>query len=266
MSELNNTTNGERTRYNKNVERIALIAVAAIIVLVVFLTMFLTNLLLKRSTEKSIVNNKPKTTDIVKIHDLKTVNSYDESNTIDNFDYIKLGKYKGVDLEWLVLSAKDGEALVISKYVIKSIQYAEQDKKGLLDNWWLISNVRDWLNRDFYNETFTDSEKDIIIEKGGNPLPPMNHPEKVTILDDGQIKKYFGEKDKKVISNHTKTKLLPGLSDEAIDLENGYVPYWTKTDHKDKISAVKSSGELGSDGYPPTYQKIGVRPAIYIKY
>ena len=75
---------------------------------------------------------------------------------------------------------------------------------------WENSYIKKWLNNEFLNTAFSDDEKEIIIEKGQNIIPAFSHPEKITILDNKQIKKFFGERQKKIINNHTKSKLVNG--------------------------------------------------------
>ena len=198
----------------------------------------MTNAFFSKQTENIIAVPKSKKIDISNIKDAKLVKEYEDIETIDRFDYIEFGKYNGKNIEWIVLKADKGEALIISKYVLKSSSFVDKDKKKWRENWWEISNVKKWLNEEFYSDAFTDEEKVLIIEKG------FVHKEKITILDNKEVKKYFGKNGKEIVANHTKTMLFPGVIDSNIDLLNGYVPYWTKTDKNDRISSVKGTGEL----------------------
>ncbi|MBR3397916.1 MAG: zinc ribbon domain-containing protein [Lachnospiraceae bacterium] len=61
-------------------------------------------------------------------------------------------------VEWVVLDAHDGKALLTSKYALINLQYL--DYNGTCT--WETSYLREWLNNEFYNEAFTDAEKEII--------------------------------------------------------------------------------------------------------
>ena len=251
----------ENSKYEKNVERVSNLFLGLVVFFIIVVTWFLTNAFFSNQTVNVIAVPKSKKIDISNIKEAKLVKEYEDIETIESFDYIEFGKYNGKNIEWIVLKADKGEALIISKYVLKSSSFVDKDKKAFLENWWGISNVKRWLNEEFYSDAFTDEEKELIIEKGG-----FINKEKITILDNKEIKKYFGKNGKEIVKNHTKTMLYPGVTDNNIDLSNGYVPYWTKTDKNNRISSVKGTGELNEDGYKPTNNKIGIRPVIYIKY
>lgn len=77
--------------------------------------------------------------------------SYEQDNDLEN------GKE---DIEWLVLDIKDGKALLISKYGLDCIpDYSEEEYVGA----WRAKTIRTWLNNDFFNNTFSNSEKSIIF-------------------------------------------------------------------------------------------------------
>ena len=77
-------------------------------------------------------------------------------------DYIKFGNYPqtsngGVQpIEWQVLSIENGKMLVISRYGLDAKRFDSSS------NVWKNSEIRKWLNGDFYNKAFTDQEKKSI--------------------------------------------------------------------------------------------------------
>ena len=80
-----------------------------------------------------------------------TLGTYEQDNNLDN----------GTEpIEWIVLESDDTKALVISKYIL--------DCKPMVDGFgkatWETSDMRTWLNGDFYEQSFTDAEKARIIE------------------------------------------------------------------------------------------------------
>lgn len=247
-------------QYEKDVNRTSNIILIVLVVVVISLAWCLTSIFYKRQTGGEEVLTKAKRIELTNIKDAKIIKEYEYDDIIDSFDFIEFGTYNNKKIEWVVLKAEKGEALVVSKYVLKSLPFYDNDSKNFFENWWQISNIKKWLNDEFYNKSFTVNEKNLIVEKG------FLSKERITILDNQDIKKFFGENDKKVIESHTKTRLFPGVSDENIEISNGYVPYWTKTIKSNRVSVINSSGELNEDGYRPTNKTIGIRPAIYIKY
>lgn len=82
-------------------------------------------------------------------------------------DYITFGTYEqriyeqGAEpIEWKVLSSKNGELLLISKYVLDCQSY-NTDQTSVT---WETSSLREWLNNDFYNTAFNDDEKNRILD------------------------------------------------------------------------------------------------------
>ena len=102
------------------------------------------------------------------------------SNNVTTWDCVYFGRYKqtknddGVGdytgdyykeaIKWRVLEKKDGELFLLADQSLDSVQYNGQwDKKnpetGELDLSWANSDLREWLNDDFYNEAFNSDEK-----------------------------------------------------------------------------------------------------------
>lgn len=61
---------------------------------------------------------------------------------------------------WDVLDKKDNALLVISHYVIAREQFSDNRENTTWEN----SQIREFLNGQFYDELFSDKEKDIIID------------------------------------------------------------------------------------------------------
>ena len=71
------------------------------------------------------------------------------------------------DIEWIVLDNTDGKLLVISKDILNYMRYSAETTV------WEYSDLRSWLNGEFYDIAFDDSEKSSIVlsvcENPGNP-------------------------------------------------------------------------------------------------
>ena len=104
------------------------------------------------------------------IDDAEEVEELDD--TVDsaitlNGDYIVLGSYEqdGNDsngaepIEWEILGEDENGVLLVSRYVLDVYPYYNGDNEVT----WEDSDLREWLNDDFYNEVFSEDEKSWIV-------------------------------------------------------------------------------------------------------
>jgi hypothetical protein len=93
-----------------------------------------------------------------------------------------LGEYSGEPIEWRILDIADGKALVISEEVLTVRMYngdfADTNGDGYVDQrevdaaggyeafgcTWETSDIRSWLNDDFYDSSFTAAERSEIVQ------------------------------------------------------------------------------------------------------
>ncbi len=72
-------------------------------------------------------------------------------------------------IEWIVLDTKGNKALLMSKYILDAQCYYAKDEHYdeeygvLIDTPWEISTMRAWLNGEFLNTAFSESEKNMIL-------------------------------------------------------------------------------------------------------
>lgn len=103
------------------------------------------------------------------------------SNTseINIGDTVEFGEYEqnpyepGKEkIQWIVVDIQNDKSLLMSRYAIEFMQYADCNiyEKGVT---WETSSLRKWLNSEFYENSFTKQEKEYIIsttvETKGNP-------------------------------------------------------------------------------------------------
>lgn len=62
-------------------------------------------------------------------------------------------------VEWIILEKTEDSILLISKYALASMRYADSAENFI----WERSGIRKWLNGDFYNSVFNSWEKDMIM-------------------------------------------------------------------------------------------------------
>ena len=103
-------------------------------------------------------------------------------------DYVKFGNYPqtsngGVQpIEWQVLSIENNKMLVISRYGLDCKIFDSSS------NNWANSEIRNWLNGEFYNKAFTDQEKKSINLSN---LSDVGTSDNVFFLSYDEAEKYF---------------------------------------------------------------------------
>ena len=163
------------------------------------------------------------------------------------------------DIEWLVLKVKNKKALILSKCVLDYKKFAEEAVT------WKDSNMRTWLNDEFYNTAFEESYQDKIIEStiddvdyDGNKIKLQD---KIFLLSNEEVEKYCTDSQRKC-------RATAYAIDQSELVSSGESSYWfTRT------TGVSSDGEreiwAGDEKYTtliieggPSY--IEVRPAMWV--
>ena len=224
-------------------------------------------------------------------------------------DIIKFGKYEQdgnlsngkEDIEWVVLKVNKGKAYVVSKYILEQRKY----NSGYDYVTWETCELRQWLNNDFYNAAFSESEKNkiplVTLENKDNPWSGQDGgndtEDKVFLLSLEDTETYFGEYswvnddypegfNQNLICASTPYVNESGIPDVTIvvddssDFKNKYgytsevdghlaSAWWIRTVgvSPELVLGVGVCGDCGAGtNYYPYYEGIGVRPAMYISY
>lgn len=94
-------------------------------------------------------NENPVTT--LAVGDIVVFGKYEQDNNPDN----------GTEpIEWIVLDTKDNQVWLLSRYGLDAKPFGT----GVFASDWEDSSLREWLNNDFYNQAFSDEEKESIRE------------------------------------------------------------------------------------------------------
>ena len=151
-------------------------------------------------------------------------------------------------IEWQVLTIKNGDALVISKYGLEVIDHTTLTGTTT----WDTNTYRAWLNGDFYNTAFSDAEKSRILtvtnENMANPITGVKSgkqtQDRIFLLALDEAEYYFrSNEDRKCeptpyarmksTNSHndgTSTWILrtAGMDEDlkALVLNNGSIEYW----------------------------------------
>ncbi len=220
--------------------------------------------------------------------------NYESNETLSNQDdngykINEIYYFKYEPLKWFIskIIEKDDSAdyLLISDYIIDSMEYYPSDletefkhneKNGYANNYEL-SYIRNWLNIEFYNMSFNDLEKRIIIsskvnndgkvlEEETNPYRSNDTKDKVYLLSVEEAKVHYTLESlrQKMGTDYAKSN---GLSTSA----NGNSNYWLRTPSIKKSNSVyyvDYDGAIHGDGVTfvnntsNTYN--GVAPIIWI--
>lgn len=172
-------------------------------------------------------------------------------------DTISFGRYNDEKIEWIILDEKeDGSKLLLSKYILFDKEYNEFSTSVT----WEICTLRNWLNNDFFKESFTSSEKSKIQKKhvinkdnemygtaGGNDTN-----DNVFLLSIEEAYKYFNTDEERIA--------------RSLDDYDTW-GYWLRSPGSDSYSAafVYYGGVILEDGSAVDSDYRWVRPALWVK-
>lgn len=198
------------------------------------------------------------------------------------YHYDEYGNKKA--LRWRILEKTEDRALMITEMGIDTIQYDSRDPDSYLTKRivWKTSEIRLWLNTYFYNEAFSESEKEHIIstkildEPNKNRLFVGNETkDKVFLLSIPEVQHYFSSSEDAwaVATPYAK-------SNGAYVDNNGNSWWWLRTHYEGyyvqsqyfkyqdsypaaAIAPSNLTGDIISRNMKDNY--ITVRPAIWVK-
>ena len=166
-------------------------------------------------------------------------------------------------IEWIVLDVEDDKLLVISKKVLSRCSFSMHNPA----TWW-VSNAKNWLNKDFYDQAFTVAEKSSIKETIVSPDPNPNYntyqgkesKDRIFLLSVSEAEKYFSSDEKR---SAEPTKYVELINYGGASSGN----WWLRTSGKDEEhnACVNSNGRIVYDGIRSSYWvENGIRPAMWI--
>lgn len=178
-----------------------------------------------------------------------------------NYEVINFGRYmqdkygkEFSSLSWRVLEKRGDLALLVTEKVIDVIQFSARDK-----NDWVTSDLRKWLNTEFTDCAFNDTEKAEICES------PTG--EKVFLLSIEDYEKYFtNSADARTVYTDYSKRKAHGQGNPS------YAFWWLRT-----ANQIGGWGERGNvyvfhvcangkiNPFKRGQHEDGVRPAIWVK-
>lgn len=223
------------------------------------------------------------------INKSKTVSDYAPTTNVNNMDSVCLGQYPQDDesgnnkdaLEWIVLIKAEGRALLLSKYIIDCKRFNNEVEEGCREYNYSNSSIREWLNNEFYNLAFNDSDQENILSvkidcltilKDNNEKKEST--DKVFLLSENQIIELFGydsDSLKYDMLKATCTKFAKKKKDDDCNLAvcgNNGASYWLRDVYAigryANASIIHASGNFNRESCNLDFNDVGVRPAIWV--
>ncbi len=173
-------------------------------------------------------------------------------------DFIKFGNYSQTSngqnqpIEWQVLAIENGKMLVISRYGLDAKRFDSSS------NVWKNSEIRKWLNGEFYNKAFNEKEKKSINLSN---LSDVVTSDNVFLLSEGEARKYF--------SNNEAIKCEPteyAVKNGAWKDDSGFGYYCLRSPYpnfSNCVYCVNYDGDFDDYCYV-SIADVVVRPALFI--
>ena len=171
-------------------------------------------------------------------------------------------------IKWRILEIKEGKVLVICE---KAIHYIENACYGIPYSW-DKSEMRKWLNGEFYKNAFTSDEKKLIetvnvpVDKAYYDKQGSETLDSVFLLSRSEVEKYFSSMDDAECAMSAQTMHLDGWPDGDLD-------YWVTADWT--LRSISSNGKFemvycnnptnkGFGDQGEYYTGAIIRPALWI--
>ena len=183
------------------------------------------------------------------VGDIVYLGEYEQDNNLEN------GKEP---IEWIVLGKDNDDLLLISRYILKKMRFGSTYL-------WEKSEVREWLNNEFYNESFNEKELKYIQKM----ITSNNTQDMVFCLSSEEARLFF-ESDKDRIAEPTQKLIDDGFKLSSNNAGNWWTRSVSRASNGKGVVPVESNGNVRSAGTNElapaeyTYVDIGVRPSISI--
>lgn len=236
----------------------------------------------ENSNEKQINIFERKENEIEEEHIITTAEKF--ANCKEN-DVIFFGKFEidgnfenGLeDIPWTVMKiTSDNKVLLMPTMSLIEMPWSEE--KGYVS--WGNSTVREYLNGYFYDNYFTDEEKEYICIQQNDPdeyeamLGAVPSDDKIFILNQDELFSYYPAKEKLKIYSTGAIWSSIDNSISSISINDRYkeYPYWTRNAflsyYGEDYGWDYEQGLVEEDGtlswYDGTNSYYGVRPALFV--
>ncbi len=190
-------------------------------------------------------------------------------SSLEAGDIVTFGRYEQDNdtgngpepIDWIVLDIKDGDALLLSMYVIDVRTYHHSIKYVT----WEECSLRSWLNNDFCHSAFSDAEQADIVETTlDNPENPHFHTngcreteDRIFLLSIEEADRYFPY-DADRATSYTAYAAAQG---DSLDR------WWLRSpgSFRTYAACVRGDGVILHGGEISTMPGVGVRPALRLR-
>lgn len=156
-------------------------------------------------------------------------------------------------IDWIVVAKEGNKYLLITKNVIDIRAF----NKSATTVTWAESTIRNWLNGEFVEIAFSESEYEKI-----NTTKNGESEDKVFLLSGEEVEKYLNENNAAGIPTPFAAYKKLHLNEEDGDTCRGW---WLRdTFGAYDASVVDQDGKICQDGYQVNTEYVGVRPAIWV--
>jgi len=158
-------------------------------------------------------------------------------------------------LEWLILDISDDKALILSKEVLDNQEYYSELHADIT---WEDSDIRQYLNEQFYDDAFTPEEQMLIME---TQVTNDDNPEHGTPGGNDTTDKIF------LLSIDEATQYFPDDSARVGRDADGMLSAWMLRSpgmEGSVVARIYTDGPIDYDGALYNHQEQGVRPAMWI--
>jgi hypothetical protein len=195
-------------------------------------------------------------------------------------DIITMGTYPMTssssreDITWRVLKVEEGRALLITEACLDHVPFDSEAHENNESYNWQNSEIRTWLNGEFYDAAFTDAEKAIILNGGAkekmaistaaNPMTDIgacgDTYDKVFLLSCDEAKGLFADNADRAAS------VTPYAEKNGVRANDGNGAWWLRTMGSDpnRAAVVLYSGNIQYSGFHVFFGAAGIRPCIWI--
>lgn len=190
---------------------------------------------------------------------------YKVGETIEfgNYPQDKDGTEKPI--EWIVMKKEGNQVLLLSKYVLDAKPY----NKEWEDVTWETSDIRQWLNNEFYTTAFNKAEKAKIqtslIKNEDNSKYGTNGgndtEDKVFLLSEKETETLFSNKEERI------AKATEYATKSGVYVNEEKAAWWwlrSPGDRSYNAAVVSKYGWVYRDGSDVDYYDDGVRPALHL--
>ena len=169
-------------------------------------------------------------------------------------------------IKWRVLSLEEDRALLVSEFALDMQDFNfNRDRKIT----WESSDIRKWLNGDFYDSAFAPEEKDRIIESviSNSDRPVDNTYDRVFLLSYAEAGEYFpADGDRQCRA----TAYARSRGADVFD-SSARTRWWLRSGEEDPVGAEKWAAVVWAYGSREflsdinTITNVAVRPAVWIR-